>query len=50
MVADPDFDPPYDYTPPPKDGSNDHDYFNRPKPPVVGGRGKLMTGVSFSLF
>jgi hypothetical protein len=44
MLADPDIDPPYGYTPPPR--SDDEDYFNRQ--PLAGG--KLMTGVSYSLF
>jgi hypothetical protein len=50
MEADPDIDPPDGYTPPPRDGSNNGDYFDRQKPSAAGRHGKLMTGVSFSLF
>ncbi len=50
MEADPDIDPPDGYTPPPRGSSNDDDYFNRQNPSAAGRRGKLTTGVSFSLF
>ena len=35
MQADPDIDPPYGYTPPSKDGSNNDEYFDRQKPSLL---------------
>jgi hypothetical protein len=43
MEVDPDMEPPYVYTPPPKDG----DFFNPQSPTNRGTRGKFTTGVSF---
>jgi hypothetical protein len=40
-------DPPYVYTPPPRDGSNEGGFFNPQRPSNAGRRGGLTTGVSF---
>ena len=46
MPVDPDADEPYEYTPPPRDGSDESgDPYFRPRRPSS--RGKLSTGVSF---
>lgn len=45
MPIDPDIDSPSDYTPPPRDGSNNNEFFNNQKPLNAG---KLTTGVSNS--
>jgi hypothetical protein len=43
MAADPDIDPPYDYTPRSTDDSNNGGYFNRVNLSAAGRREKLMT-------